>query len=89
MYSLGYFRFYVILTFIFLIIASVIGIFYPIWEARDLFFKVLTGDTFKEFIEKSFHGSSRAGSRWASCLHLISLTFTAIITYQVLRVLGT
>jgi len=62
----------VVLSFIFLIIASVIGIFYPIWEARDLFFKVLTGDTFKEFIEKSSHGGSRGGSRCPSCLTLQS-----------------
>ena len=33
-FSLGYFRFYVILTFIILIIAAAIGIFLPIWEAR-------------------------------------------------------
>ena len=33
-FSLGYFRFYVVLTFIFLIIAAAIGIFLPIWEAR-------------------------------------------------------
>lgn len=61
--SLGYFRFYIVLTFIFLFIASVIGIFYPIWEARDLITKFLTGDTFQELIERSFHGSSRGGSR--------------------------
>ena len=51
------------LTFIFLFIASVIGIFYPIWEARDLITKFITGDTFQELIERSFHGSSRGGSR--------------------------
>lgn len=33
-FSLGYFRFYVVLTFIILIIAAAIGIFLPIWEAR-------------------------------------------------------
>jgi hypothetical protein len=61
--SLAYFRFYVVLAFIFLIMASLIGIFLPIWEARDLIFKFLTGDTFKEFIDKSFRG----GSRCARC----------------------
>lgn len=62
--SLGYFRFYVVLAFIILIIASVVGIVYPIWEARDLIAKFLTGNTFQELIEKSFHGSSRGGSRY-------------------------
>ena len=38
--SLGYFRFYVVLGFIFLTAATAIGIFLPIWEARDLFFRV-------------------------------------------------
>ena len=33
-FSLGYFRFYVVLTFIILIVAAAIGIFLPIWEAR-------------------------------------------------------
>ncbi|KAK9904775.1 hypothetical protein WJX75_002276 [Coccomyxa subellipsoidea] len=64
-FSLGYFRFYVIMSFIFLILASVLGTLWPIWEARDLFAKVLTGNTFQELIERSFHGS-RAGSRNAS-----------------------
>jgi hypothetical protein len=63
--SLGYFRFYVIMSFIFLILASVLGTLWPIWEARDLFAKVLTGNTFQELIERSFHGS-RAGSRCAA-----------------------
>jgi len=61
--SLGYFRFYIVMTFAFLFVASFIGIFYPIWEARDLITKFLTGDTFQELIERSFHGSSRGGSR--------------------------
>lgn len=61
--SLGYFRFYVVFAFVILLIASVIGIVYPIWEARDLIAKFLTGNTFQELIEKSFHGSSRGGSR--------------------------
>ena len=64
--SLGYFRFYVVLAFIILFLASVIGIVYPIWEARDLITKFLTGNTFQELIEKSFHGSSRGGSRYLS-----------------------
>ena len=38
--SLGYFRFYVVLGFVFLTAATAIGIFLPIWEARDLFFRV-------------------------------------------------
>ncbi|BDA49838.1 Urea-proton symporter DUR3 [Coccomyxa sp. Obi] len=62
-FSLGYFRFYVIMAFIFLILASAIGIFLPIWEARDLFAKVLTGNTFKELIEKSFHGSRHGSTK--------------------------
>ena len=61
--SLGYFRFYVVFAFVILFIASAIGIVYPIWEARDLIAKFLTGNTFQELIEKSFHGSSRGGSR--------------------------
>lgn len=61
--SLSYFRFYVVLAFIILFIASIVGIVYPIWEARDLIAKFLTGNTFQELIEKSFHGSSRGGSR--------------------------
>ena len=68
--SLGYFRFYVILAFIFLILASAIGIFLPIWEARDLFAKVLTGNTFKELIEKSFHGSRCAIPPILSCRNI-------------------
>ena len=68
--SLGYFRFYIVLTFIFLFIASFIGIFYPIWEARDLITKFLTGDTFQELIERSFHGSSRGGSRSVCPVHM-------------------
>ena len=57
-----------VLTFIILIIASAVGIFYPIWEARDLITKFLTGETFQELIERSFHGGSRTGrgSRCAS-----------------------
>ena len=39
-FSLGYFRFYVVLTFIILIIASCIGIFLPIWEARGTMTKL-------------------------------------------------
>ena len=38
--SLGYFKFYVVLAFIFLLIATVIGTLLPLWEARDLFTKV-------------------------------------------------
>ena len=38
--SLGYFRFYVVLAFIFLLLATVIGTLLPLWEARDLFMKV-------------------------------------------------
>ncbi len=39
-WSIGYFRFYVVLAFIFIIVASAIGIFLPLWEARGLFLKV-------------------------------------------------
>jgi hypothetical protein len=39
-FSLGYFRFYVVLTFVILILASLIGIFLPIWEARGTAMKV-------------------------------------------------
>ena len=39
-FSLGYFRFYVVLTFIILIIAAAIGIFLPIWEARGTITKL-------------------------------------------------
>ena len=38
--SIGYFRFYVILGFIFILLATAIGTFMPVWEARNLFAKV-------------------------------------------------
>lgn len=58
-WSKGYFRFYVVLAFAVIIVASIIGIFLPMWEARDIARKVLTGSTFKEYIERSFHGSKQ------------------------------
>ncbi len=39
-FSLGYFRFYVVLTFILLILAAAIGIFLPVWEARGTITKL-------------------------------------------------
>lgn len=39
-FSLGYFRFYVVLTFIILILAAAIGIFLPVWEARGTITKL-------------------------------------------------
>ncbi len=38
--SLGYFRFTVILGFIFILSATVIGTLLPVWEGRHLFAKV-------------------------------------------------
>ena len=62
--SLGYFRFYVILGFFIIISGSVVGIFLPLWEARHLFFKVATGSTYHEWVDKSSRGgSSRGGSQ--------------------------
>ncbi|KAK9840778.1 hypothetical protein WJX81_004136 [Elliptochloris bilobata] len=60
-FSLGYFRFYVVLTFIILIVASIIGIFLPIWEARGTVTKVFQWRVFKEFVDRSFRGGSRSG----------------------------
>jgi hypothetical protein len=59
MRSLGYFRFSVVLAFIFLLLATCVGTLLPVWEARDLFMKFLTGQTFQEWVEASFHGGSR------------------------------
>lgn len=39
-WSVGYFRFWVVLAFIFMMLASIIGIFLPLWEARGVFYKV-------------------------------------------------
>ena len=38
--SIGYFRFFVVLGFIFILLATAIGTLMPIWEARNLFAKV-------------------------------------------------
>ena len=40
MFSLSYFRFYVVLTLIILILAAAIGIFLPVWEARGTITKL-------------------------------------------------
>ena len=61
---MGYFRFYVVLGFFIIISGSLVGIFLPLWEARHLFFKVVTGSTFHEWVDKSFRGgSSQGGSK--------------------------
>ena len=39
-WSLGYFRFYVVITFIMIFIATIIGTFLPLWEGRHIFYKV-------------------------------------------------
>ena len=39
-FSLGYFRFYVVLGGMFLVLATVIGVLLPLWEAKDLVLKV-------------------------------------------------
>ncbi|CAK0787648.1 hypothetical protein CVIRNUC_010870 [Coccomyxa viridis] len=61
-WSVSYFRFYVVLAFVVIIIASIIGIFLPLYEARGITRKVLTGSTFKGYIERSFGGSRGAKS---------------------------
>ena len=45
MSSLGYFRFFVILGFIFILLSTTIGTLMPVWEARDLFMKVRASPT--------------------------------------------
>ena len=62
-FSLGYFKFYVALGFIFILSSTVIGTVLPVWEARHLFAKVLTGQTFQEWVDSSFRGSRKGSSK--------------------------
>ena len=48
--------------FIFILSSTFIGTVMPVWEARHLFAKVLTGQTFQEWVDKSFRGGSRRGA---------------------------